>query len=215
MRSPSAPAEQTAKQRAIALAALCQTVHLVDRIARSGELDADDFRVCIESLFGESTVPSEIYGGTNTLSTGAHAAKRLLAGPGTPTDRLMMNYLAGLMTIEKRLRKRTDLRAALAEGMERIARQRQYFGDPTHPAVVAAIAALYGETISTMTPRIIVRGKAEHMKQERNRQRVRALLLAGLRAAHLWRLRGGGFFGFLVRRKRMLRELDLLESGTA
>ncbi len=189
---------------------MCQCVRLVDRIARKGEADEEDFRACIESIFASGDAPAAIYRASD-LTTGVRTARRLLSGPAEPEDRLLMSYLAGLLTIEKRLRKRPDLRAALSEGMSRISRQRQYFGEATHPSVIAALAALYGETISTMTPRIIVRGKAEHMRQEASKQRVRALLMAGLRGAYLWREHGGGFLGFLLRRKALLRALDAIE----
>ncbi len=211
MQTASAHADSPIIQRATALAAMCQCIFLVDRIARKGEADEADFRACIESIFAEGGSASRIYRHAAGFGTGIRTAKRLLAGPAHTEDRLLMTYLAGLLTLEKRLKKRADLRAALSDGMARIARQRQYFNDALHPSVIAAIAALYGETISTMTPRIIVRGKADHMRQEANRQRVRALLMAGLRGAHLWRGHGGGFFGFLLRRKPLLHALAAIE----
>jgi len=48
------------------------------------------------------------------------------------------------------------------------------------------------------------------LTQAANTQRVRALLMAGLRAAHLWHQHGGGHLGLLFRRKAILRELDQL-----
>jgi len=96
--------------------------------------------------------------------------------------------------------------------MQRITQQRQYFGDAMHTNIIAAIADLYGETLSTMKPRIIVRGKSEHLSQSCNTERVRTLLMAGLRAAHLWHQHGGGHMSLLLRRKALLRELKLLHT---
>jgi len=122
-----------------------------------------------------------------------------------------MTYSAGLLSLDRRLAKDAVLRNHLGEGIRRITKQHRYFGDAMHTSVVAAIADLYGETISTMKPRIIVRGKSEHLRQPANTQRVRALLLAGLRAAHLWHSHGGGHMTLLIRRKALLHEVEQLQ----
>ncbi len=53
------------------------------------------------------------------------------------------------------------------------------------------IAAIYQDTISTYRYRIQVSGSAAHLQTERVAERIRTLLLAGLRAAVLWRFVGG------------------------
>jgi high frequency lysogenization protein len=122
-----------------------------------------------------------------------------------------MAYSAGLLSLERRLSKNSELRQKLADGMIRVGKQRQYFGDAVHVNVIAAIADLYGETISTIKPRIIVRGKSEYLSQNANTQRVRTLLMAGLRAAHIWHKHGGGHLSLLIRRKALLHEFEQLQ----
>jgi len=201
-------------QRAAALAALTQAVYLVDGIARKGIVDAEDCKALLDSLFadthGEQLAISEMYGGAAALDTGLRICIQLLQGSDMPQAKALMVYSGGLMTLERRLAKDASTRQKLADGMHRIASQRQYFGDAMHTSVIAAIADLYGETISTMKPRIIVRGKSEFLSQSANTQRVRALLMAGLRAAHLWHKHGGGHISLLLKRKAIVRELELL-----
>ncbi len=200
-------------QRAAALAALTQAVYLVDRIARKGIVDAEDCKVLMDSLFCEARhehAVSEIYGGAAALHTGLRICTRLLQGSDLQQAKSLMVYSGGLMTLERRLAKDSATRQKLADGMHRISAQRQYFGDAMHNNIVAAIADLYGETISNMKPRIIVRGKSEYLSQSANTQRVRALLMAGLRAAHLWHQYGGGHISLLLRRKAIVRELEAL-----
>jgi len=199
-------------RRAIALAALTQAVYLVDSIARKGLADAEDSRALIESIFIDSVEhnsPADIYGGLNHLRTGIRISSEILKGKPLPQGKALLSYSAGLLSIEQRLNKNTDMRRKLADGMARIDKQKHYFGSATHPSVIAAIADLYGETISTMKQRIIVRGKSEFLSQSDNTHRVRVLLMAGLRAAHLWRTHGGGHMTLLFRRKALLRELEL------
>ncbi len=201
-------------QRAVALAALTQAVYLVDTIARKGIVDAEDCKVLLDSLFvdthsGEHAVCS-MYGGVTGLNIGLRRCIELLQGGSLPQSKVLLMYSGGLMRLERRLAKNPAMRQKLADGMKRISNQKQYFGDAMHSNVIAAIADLYGETISNIKPRIIVRGKTEYLSQTANTQRVRALLMAGLRAAHLWHKHGGGHISLLLRRKALLRELEML-----
>ncbi|MFQ5345572.1 MAG: high frequency lysogenization protein HflD [Mariprofundus sp.] len=202
-------------QRTIALAALTQAVYLVDCIARKGIMDSEDCKILLDSMFAESHADQQpvlqLYGSTSNLATGIRICNRLLKGADLPQAKTLMIYSSGLLTLERRLAKNAPMRHKLAEGMQRISHQKQYFGDSMHANIIAAIADLYGETISTMKPRIIVHGKSEHLSQAANTQRVRALLMSGLRAAHLWHKHGGGHISLLLRRKALLHELELLQ----
>lgn len=203
-------------QRAIALAALTQAAYLVDSIARKGAADAEDSKALLESIFfnqKECPSPAEIYGGLQALRTGIRSSHNILAGKSLPQSKMLMGYIAGLLAIEKRVSKNHDMCCKLADGIARIDKQKVYFGSATHSSIIAAVADLYGETISTVKPRIIVRGKSEYLSQNSNTQRVRALLMAGVRAAHLWHEGGGGHLTLLFRRKTLLRQLDQLQSS--
>lgn len=200
-------------QRVTALAALCQSVYLVDAIARKGNADEADMHACsvsiLASVAGHTSI-ADIYGGIHHLQTGLRTAISLLKGEAIPQAKSLMTYAAGIMTIERKLAKNAKMRTHLAEGMQRIATQAQYFGSTAHPNITAAIAGLYAETISTMKPRIIVRGKPEFLTQKTNTDKVRTLLIAALRATHLWRKHGGSHFKLLLGRKKLLREAERL-----
>jgi len=206
-------------QRAIALAAMTQAIYLVNSIARKGVADTEDCRVLMESIFADSSDShdqthqsiADLYGGVHCLKTGLRICSALLRGEKIPDAKNLMIYSASLITLQRKLSKNDPMCQQLADGMQRITHQRQYFGDAMHHNVIAAIADLYGSTISSMKPRIIVRGKSEHLSQSTHTQRVRALLMAGLRAAHLWHQHGGSHLNLLLRRKALLRELEILQ----
>jgi len=207
-------------QRATALAAMTQAIYLVNGIARKGVADTEDCRVLMESIFAEGADSqdqshqsvADLYGGVAHLKTGLRICSSLLRAEKTPDAKDLMIYSASLIALQRKLGKNTAMCQRLADGMQRIGHQRQYFGDAMHHNVIAAIADLYGSTISTMKPRIIVRGKSEHLSQSAHTQRVRALLMAGIRAAHLWHEHGGGHLNLLLRRKALLRELEALQA---
>ena len=200
--------------RAIALAALVQTVRLVDDIARKGSCDAEDFHTLIDSLFASrGEAPDAPYGGVGKLRVGLKLCTRMLSGGELDRIKILMGYIAGLMALEKRLSRQPQMLAAIGEGIERIRRQSDYFGSHTHENIIASIAGLYGDTLSTLTPRIIVRGKQEYLRNSANTNRVRALLFAGIRAAHLWHAHGGSRLSLLLQRKALLKECEALLSG--
>ncbi len=205
------------KNRALALAALAQCVYLVDGIARKGNIDGDDFHNMVGSLFAsnDKTSPDTIYGDLPHLQTGLRIALTLLKGDPLPQAKHLLTYSAGLFALEKKLRKEPRMRQTIATGIQRCRGQADYFGSFTHESVIAGIAGLYAETISTLSPRIIVRGKPEYLRSPAITNKVRTLLLAGIRAAHLWRKYGGNHLQLVFTRKKLVRQMQhLLQNST-
>jgi len=75
--------------------------------------------------------------------------------------------------------------------------------------VQSRLADLYVETLSHVRPRIVVHGNPLHLGNPRDVERIRAMLLAAVRAAVLWHQVGGGQFRLLLRR----REYAMLARG--
>lgn len=57
--------------------------------------------------------------------------------------------------------------------------------------MVARLADIYSNTISQLCSRIMIKGDQAHLSNVDNAAKIRALLLAGIRAALLWRQAGG------------------------
>ncbi len=196
------------QQRTAALAAILQPAEMVHTIARTGTCDPRLFADTIPALFGNGPDAVALYGGEiRRLHRGLHLLERLFSGGlDTHDAKPILTYAANLIALEKQLHHHPDVLARIADGLARIRKQADYFDDMTHNSVVAAIAELYGETISHLKPRIIVRGKGEHLRVAENTQRVRTLLLVALRGAHCWHRAGGNHLRMLLGRKALLRE---------
>ncbi|MDX8413695.1 MAG: DUF489 family protein, partial [Mariprofundales bacterium] len=139
------------------------------------------------------------------LDSGLRLVERLFGGRiDAEAAKPLLTYSANLIGIEKQLRHHPDTLAALASGIDRIQKQVDYFGDPAHENIIASIADLYGDTVSLLKPRVVVRGKSEHLRQSHNTNRVRALLLSGLRGAHCWHHAGGNHLRLLLGRSGLL-----------
>ena len=71
----------------------------------------------------------------------------------------------------------------------------------THPDVLAALGSLYADTVSHLRPRVLVQGNPHYLGQAGVVAEIRAVLLAALRSAVLWRQLGGSLWDFLLRRR--------------
>ena len=78
----------------------------------------------------------------------------------------------------------------------------------THPDVVAGLGSLYADTVSTLRPRVMVQGNPHYLGQAGVVAEIRALLLAALRSAVLWRQSGGSMWDFVFRRREMAAAID-------
>lgn len=197
---------QREKQRALALAALAQTSYLITSITQTGKCDPVYFKHCIDALLDDN------YTQHSHFSLGNTQAKRLLQGQDIKHSKQIVSYAAGMLALEKKLAKQNSTLQSIGNGMQRIHKQVQFFNDPCHESIIAAIAHLYGETVSTIEPRIIIRGKPEYLKQGRNTEKIRCLLFSGIRAAWIWRINGGHPFRFFVGRKKLIRTLQTLSN---
>ena len=200
--------------RIIALAALMQASKLVDDIARQGQCNSHDVQTMMQSIFANPAhTPEEQFSGRKQLHTGLLLTQQLLSGEPVPQAKTAMSYTAGMIAVEKKLKKQELMLQHIAQGMQRIQQQVEYFSSFHHETIIAAIADVYGETISTLKPRIIIHGKPEILRQQQNTQKIRALLFSGIHAAHLWQQYKGGHFRLLFGRKKILLGIEQMLSG--
>lgn len=199
---------QREKQRALALAALTQVTYLVESIAQEGKYERQHFELCVDALLDPD------YINQRPFSLGNTKARRLFQGHEIKHAKYILSHTATLISLEKRLSKKPEMLSQIATGMERVHKQSNYFGHPYHDSVISSIAHLYGETISTMNPRVIVRGKPVFLRQSQNTDRVRCLLFSGIRAAWVWRTNGGNPFHLLFNRKKLSKQLENMASSS-
>ena len=120
---------------------------------------------------------------------------------GNDRDLPLFHMLINVMKLERSLARHPALNQELGEGLAGMQRQLQHF-PVTHPTILARLADLYCANLSGLKPRITVVGNPLYLQQPAKAQRVRALLLAAIRAAVLWRQLGGRRRHLLLRPKR-------------
>lgn len=194
---------QTDHDRIIALAALFQATQLVRDIAHRGQADGDDLETCLSSLVQIDAPSSEaIYGGLARLRSGLRLLNQHLL---QPKDMEVTRYVVALLVLERKLVRQPRALQQIRQGIERCSEKLGYF-PLTHDNIIATLADIYAAHVSPLKPKILVRGEPTHLTKPDNANRIRALLLAGIRAAILWRQSGGGRLTLLLRRKALLQQ---------
>ena len=193
--------------RLTAFAGVYQAAYCVRQIARQGTVDTRIMEPCIHSLFQIDT-PSvaAAFGPPGAVASGARQiVAQLTAGSngGPPRDQELLRYVVTLVKLERTLAGRRDMLEAIRAGIEAISTGRA--DRPLlDPDLLASLATLYSDTVSHLAPRIIVKGEPLHLKNPDNQSRIRAVLLAGIRAAMLWRQVGGRRWQILLGQRRLL-----------
>lgn len=198
---------QREQHRALALAALVQSTCLVERLAQTGKLDDTYFSQSFDALLDTNFIAER------SFYHGATKLKSLLRGHDISHAKNILSHASTLIVIEKKLAKDAAMLATIANGMGRIHKQAHYFGSPYHGNIIAAVSHLYGETISTLNPRVIVRGKPDFLKQSQHTDRIRCLLFSGVRAAWVWRTNGGNTLRLMFGRKKIIQHLKNNQHG--
>lgn len=203
------------KDRTLALAGLMQATELVRQAAWHGTWSGYAATTSLRSLFQlEADQVDTVYGGVSNLRLGLETLVTLLRGENRSADAL--RYSVGLLQIERQFVRAKGMQETVGRRLKEIEAEVDGASEDLEEheredRKAHAVAELYAETISTLTPRIVVNGRPQFLKRDRTVDWVRTLLLCGLRSAVLWDQLGGGRFELLFRRKRILSEAtDLL-----
>lgn len=197
------------QRQAIALAGVFQAAVVVDELARTGRYDSRAWETLIKATVDPHPEQfADIYGNNlANLAVGIDSARQLLEQP--PAGSQVMRYMLSIQLLANRASKDSALMNQLAERLDRIQQQAHHLG-PTHDNVVLALGELYSDTLSTLRYRIVVKGDPELLKTPHMAERVRAVLLSGVRFSLLWRQQGGHRWQILLTRKRIQQTLSEL-----
>jgi high frequency lysogenization protein len=190
--------------RVLALAGVFQAALLTQQAAREGRTESAAAAASLDSIFriDAESVPA-VFGGPAGVTLGLQELVRQLAHPGRQR-----------LEVARRLEASGSGRQAAASHLAHT--------PVTDPEIITTLAELYRERISTLTPRIMVQGDPGLLQRPETGARIRAFLLAGIRAARLWQQCGGRRWHLFLRRRaltegarRVLRAIDDAGAGEA
>ncbi|MCJ8337497.1 MAG: high frequency lysogenization protein HflD [Pseudomonadales bacterium] len=213
-------------EQAIAVAAMFQAASLVDQIANKGMTSQSSFETSINSLFEMKPDNTEaVFGGQrflpHNLGLGLRTLMDIVDKRRNDNSNHVTNYVLAMIMLQQKLAKNDKMLSLMAERLENLSdkalkyyshdlvdAQQQPSANYTHTNIIAGLDGLYQDTISTFSFRIKVQGDPRHLQNKENAAKVRALLLAGIRAAILWRQVGGRRWHLLFFKSRIRQSVQ-------
>ena len=198
------------RDKTLALAGVFQAATLVKQVATSGMVDLQDMETCIQSIFiTDPKLTDEVYGEVFNLRRGLQALVAQLAQDTQRRDLDVTRYTIAMLHLQSKLRRQPAVLKKLADGIERARLQSEHFS-LMHQNVIANLADLYAETVSQIPPKIMVNGEQSYLANSENVNRIRSLLLAGMRSAVLWGQLGGSRWQIMFQRKKFVTQAERL-----
>lgn len=198
----------TFTNQTIALAGIAQATALVNQLATTGTADPIALKASIGSLLKiDSASVTDVFGGLSGLKLGLEHFHEQISGAVTHSE--SARYAASIVFLERQLSEQPKMLKTIQIGVQKAQAQAEYF-DVMHENVLANLGDLYFQTISTLQPRIMVNGDELYLSRSDTVNKIRALLLAGIRATLLWRQCGGARWKFLFYRKKLQTEAKFL-----
>lgn len=192
------------EDRVLALAGLVQALAQVRRIADTGQADAAVLETALGSVFRiDADSPAAVYGDASALRPGMRLLSAYFGGDTAESqDPLLPRLALAVMQLERKFMRDHGMGMQVQRG---IAALQPLAGNEgvAHPEVLAGLGRLYADTVSQLRPRVMVQGNPHYLAQADVVAEIRAVLLAALRSAVLWRQMGGSFWDLMLRRREM------------
>ena len=193
----------------LALAGVFQAANLVQQIAHNGQCSETSLETCTNPA---STL--DVYGGELTdIREGLVTLASVLGQQSKQQDIEVLRYVLNLIHLESKLNRRSVMLEEIGSRIDLDRHIASHFGY-TLSNLISNLASVYTDTISTFRLRIQVSGNPSVLQRDENAAKVRALLLAGIRSAVLWRQTGGRRWQLIFSRRKVIeRARQLAEQG--
>jgi high frequency lysogenization protein len=187
--------------RVIALAGLFQALALVRAIAQRGGCDVQAARASLASIFRiDADSPADVYAGVGNLRLGLETLVSQLDENGK-RDLALTRMAVQVLRLERALMRNNAALSTLRGGID-VMRPLLAQVESGNLDPAGRLAELYASTLSRLQPRIMVEGNPAFLQQSAQVDRIRALLMAAVRAAVLWRQLGGNQWSLMFRRRQ-------------
>lgn len=186
----------------LALAGIVQAAALIREVAQTGKMPDAAYEASIYSIFQtESQDLNSIYGNISAVKLGLEKLIQAFT-PRSNGGRSIMRYIMALLYLQKKLTRSPTLLHDVTHRISKIKKQVDYF-HLTHPTVIANLADTYLSTTHKFRFRLVIWGSQRSLSAIDNMNKIRALLLAGVRSAVLWRQLGGSRLQLLFSRAKI------------
>jgi len=190
----------------LALAGVFQAANLVQQIANNGSCNESSLETCLRSLFASDPASTlDVYGGELAdIREGLITLSTVMSEQKKQQDIEVLRYVLNLIQLESKLNQNKDMLEVIGSRIDQARHTASHFGY-VHSNLVSNLASVYADTISTFRLRIQVSGNPSLLQRDENAAKVRALLLAGIRSAVLWRQTGGRRWQLVLSRRKVVQ----------
>ncbi|MZR61698.1 high frequency lysogenization protein HflD [Alcanivorax sp. DP30] len=197
------------QQQVLALAAVFQAAQLADDIALRGDCAPHALRALIEGVMAlDADSFDSIYPQPELLREGMSLLELSLNRSSGGASLRPLNYGLALLHLAAKLAKNPDTTNILRHRLMALNGQQAHFSDVADDAFCHRLASIYVDTLGTFRFRIQVKGEPAHLQDDDKAARIRALFLAGVRAAFLWQQLGGKRWHLLFKRKQIISAME-------
>ena len=201
------------KEQTIALSAVFQAAELVSILAKTGKVDNASLQPLLDSILMLNAGSTEdIYGGQwdcqSNLALGRRITRQALGKERSSVNPDTLRYALSLIHLENKLSKTPEKLSQIGQKITHIEQKKAHYESVLHENMLASISGMYQDTLSKLPFRIQVHGDSRFLQQPQISNQVRAILMAGIRAAMLWRQLGGKRWHLIFKRKALLNALE-------
>ncbi|AKZ65962.1 high frequency lysogenization protein HflD [Candidatus Palibaumannia cicadellinicola] len=196
----------------LALAGVCQSARLVQQLAYYSKCDEHQLRILLHSILDRhpSSVLSVYSDALVNLKIGLETLQKVLSlSTREELSAELARYTLGLIVLERKLHCNIQAKNKLSLYISELEQKILNF-DILSETVVSAISDIYMEVISPLGLRIKVTGTPTILKNSHIQNKVRAVLLAGIRSAVLWQQVGGGRLQLMFSRNHLFAQTKQL-----
>ena len=209
----SASALSPLQQQTLALAGVAQAARLVDQVSKTGSYPLEFLTPSIHSLFMfEADSVEEVFGGVAGVKLGLNNLASLLASRQADKNRDLARYVFAMLYLERKFATDPAMMSVVHSRLEHASFRAEHFAAHVND-ICHSVSGIYQDTLSKLRFRIKVTGSAQHLENSRNADIIRALLLAGIRSAYLWRQLGGRRWKLIMQRRKLLETCQQLSRG--
>lgn len=192
------------EQQTLALAGVAQAARLVDQVSKTGSYPIEFLEPSIHSLFEfDADSVDKVYGGIAGVKLGLNNLSAMLASRQAPENRDVVRYVFSMLYLERKFAASPEMMSVVHSRLEHASFKAEHFSSHVNDTC-HSVSGIYQDTLSKLKFRIKVTGSAQHLQDDTHADIIRAVLLAGIRSAYLWRQLGGHRWKLLLQRKRIL-----------
>jgi len=203
----------------MALAAVAQSAALVAKLAVHGNASQTELLASVNPLLIlNPRTEADVYPNLGHLNLGLRSLHDMFHQLKAPENAGMVRYTLGMLLLRNKLDANPSMQEAIRVGLQgihplqlipenatpwRMEDEEKTEGQLGQEQTFEQLATLYQDTISRLPHRIQVQGQMDYLQNEYVANRVRSLLLAGIRSAVLWHQLGGRRWRLIFYRKRV------------